>query len=305
MRHVSRSTTFILLLAALCLAGPAAAQTCLEPPPGMLAWWPADGDTQDAVGNLDAALTGGAGFATGLVGEAFEVDSANGGPDVSVVLPRFAADGLDDFTVELWMNSSDSEGALVSAANGNPAGDSEILIYQTATGLRSSLKQQRSAVQSVSVNDGSWHHVALVREAAFVHTYVDGVLRDSGLLPAGALDVGPRGFLLGQEQDCLGGCFDPGQELNGLFDEVTVYHRALSENEILDIVAAGAAGKCKSLEEEEQQGPDLSILQLQIDTLSDQLLELETRVDELKTPKRSGRKSHRRHKRRHSRHHDD
>ena len=51
--------------------------------------------------------------------------------------------------------------------------------------------------------------------------------------------------MLGQEQDCLGGCLEPHQALDGMVDELAIYDRALSEAEISAIFDAREAGKCK------------------------------------------------------------
>ena len=65
------------LLAVLCfLSSSASAQTCAQPPAGLVSWWPGDGNAQDIIGPNDGTLQGGATFAPGVVGEAFKL---NGG----------------------------------------------------------------------------------------------------------------------------------------------------------------------------------------------------------------------------------
>ena len=75
--------------------------------------------------------------------------------------------------------------------------------------------------------------------------YIDGVLLYSRTNPVGSLNVPPGGLMLGQEQDCVGGCFDPTQAFDGLIDEVEIFNRALDALEIQAIFDAGSAGKCK------------------------------------------------------------
>ena len=109
-------------LATLGLALPAAAQNCIDSPPGAMAWWPGDGDVSELEGGYDAKLVNGAGFFTGFVGDAFSLDGVAGGQDDQVVFPRMAADGLANMTVELWVNTTDTVGSIFSAANGNDPG---------------------------------------------------------------------------------------------------------------------------------------------------------------------------------------
>ena len=47
MKRTSRFLVGIILLATAMLAGHAAAQDCVEPPPGLVSWWPGDGNFDD------------------------------------------------------------------------------------------------------------------------------------------------------------------------------------------------------------------------------------------------------------------
>jgi hypothetical protein len=148
------------------------------------------------------------------------------------------------------------------------------------------VKQASSGVLPVSVNDGGWRHVAFVREGPMGRLYVDGAMRDERSYPEGPLDIGPLGFLLGQDQDCLGGCFETDQALEGVVDEMAVYGRALSETEILAIVDTGAAGKCKPptmVSEDAFLAERVESLELEVDDLMDQVAALEVQVAELES----------------------
>jgi concanavalin A-like lectin/glucanase superfamily protein/uncharacterized protein DUF2341 len=83
------------------------------------------------------------------------------------------------------------------------------------------------------VNDGFWHHVAFTWDNAgdLLHLYVDGILSDGSIIgaantigtvnPSGILSIGARGT--------------PGDYFLGLMDEVLIYNRALSADEISDL----------------------------------------------------------------------
>src|SRR5262249_23476230 len=47
-------------------------ESCTPPPPGMVAWYPGDGNTNDFVGSDNGTPVNGAAFAPGLVGQAFK-----------------------------------------------------------------------------------------------------------------------------------------------------------------------------------------------------------------------------------------
>ena len=44
-------------------------QTCVDPPSGLVSWWPGDGNASDIVDGNDGALENGATFAAGHVGQ--------------------------------------------------------------------------------------------------------------------------------------------------------------------------------------------------------------------------------------------
>lgn len=234
------------LIACALAAEPAAAQTCVDPPAGLRGWWTGDGDSLDVQSGLHAVAVNGATYAPGLVGEAFRLDGMGGGQNDRIDLPPSALGGLTDVSVEMWVQTTDANAAIFSAANSD-AGANELLLYQGAGGMEQVVKNASSRALPFHVNDGAWHHVAFVRSGTMAMLYVDGVRMDARALgAAGPLVVGPGGLLLGQEQDCLGGCFDPPtQAMDGLVDEVSIYDRALADDEIAMLHAAGAAGKCK------------------------------------------------------------
>ncbi len=287
--RTSGSRAWLLPLVALGLATApnATAQTCVEPPDGLYAWWTGDDSGADVRRGFDGELVNGAGFGPGFVGEAFALDGVAGGQDDYVVLPRVAADGLADFSVEFWTNTTDSVGAFFSAANG-ASGANEVLVFQGTSGVDVWIAQSAARGLPVFLNDGAWHHVALVRDGAMGRFYVDGVQVDQRAYPVRPLDVGPIGLLLGQEQDCLGGCFQADQALDGLMDEVSVYARALTSAEVEQIAMAGIGGKCKppAPVSPEPPEPDVSlervaVLEEEVDLLWARILGLEVAIDAL------------------------
>ena len=63
--------------ALLLIPTTAHAQSCVEAPEGLISWWPGDGDANDIEGNNDGTLQGGATFAPGKVGQAFNLDGVD------------------------------------------------------------------------------------------------------------------------------------------------------------------------------------------------------------------------------------
>jgi MSHA biogenesis protein MshQ len=74
--------------------------------------------------------------------------------------------------------------------------------------------------------------------------YIDTALQGCSTHSNGelAINVDATGFILGQEQDSLGGEFDSSQAFSGLLDEVLLFDRVLSTTEINDIYTNQNAG---------------------------------------------------------------
>ena len=56
----------------------AVAQICVQPPEGLVSWWPGEGDASDIVGNNHGMRQNGATFAPGMVGQAILLDGIDG-----------------------------------------------------------------------------------------------------------------------------------------------------------------------------------------------------------------------------------
>jgi hypothetical protein len=70
--HVGYAALFLGFL--ICTAS---AQTCVQPPAGLVSWWPGDGNAQDIIGPNDGTLQGGTTFGPGMVGRAFRFDGVD------------------------------------------------------------------------------------------------------------------------------------------------------------------------------------------------------------------------------------
>ena len=97
------------------------------------------------------------------------------------------------------------------------------------------------------IADGQWHHIVVIRNAAEGNAafYVDGVGQTDlcGDLEYRALTVEEGGLIIGQEQDRLGGDFDPNQVLDGSLDDLRVYDKVLSAAEVQTLLGQDDPGE--------------------------------------------------------------
>ena len=224
-------------LSTLCLAILACLQPCFDradaavpPPGGILGWWPGDGDAAALVG-APATLGGGAGFTVGEVGQAFQF---NGSGQYAATALDAKPSALPTTTWEAWVNP----------ARINVSGRQQILSIDTGGYGRSVLIETGTTNFGVFTGNGvwqpagastnEWQHIAVVFGPTNIWFYKNGVQFSYGQPPAASgssatLNIGRNPAY--------------GEYFTGAIDEVTVYNRALSAEEIQAIFAAGSAGK--------------------------------------------------------------
>src|SRR5213593_2043987 len=92
----------VILVFSLAAISLASAQTCVQPPSGLVSWWPGDGNANDIIGGNNGTLQNGATFAAGMVGQAFSFDGTS---SVTLSNPP-AVSNFGSWTYDLWINVS-------------------------------------------------------------------------------------------------------------------------------------------------------------------------------------------------------
>ena len=221
---------------------------CVPAPLGLVDWWPGEGTAQDIAGHNDGTLEGGVFFSAAKVGQGFTFDSN----DDRVAIPHAPALDMQPagFTVEFWMmgrkNQPQNGFTMVDKSHGYGTSLGWVFQGNSATGtigwdVGTGLGHDDfvGVATSRDVLDGQFHHVAGTWEGTMLRFYVDGALE--GSLPF--TTPGNNNTLPLR----LGFCWASGASIRffrGVLDELSVYQRALSANEVAAIYAAGSAGKC-------------------------------------------------------------
>jgi hypothetical protein len=211
----------------------AKAQSCIQPPEGMVSWWPGDGNADDIVGGNDGTLLNGTTFALGKVGEALSFD----GVDDFVWATGTGIDDLQELTIDAWvkLNSMDRDEERFVTLTGEKA----VLRHDGLNSLGQLHFYMRfdDDLHHIRVNDvlgvGVWYHVAGTYDSEVMRLYLNGVEVDN-LLVTGMVYTG-SGVELSADSE----------PINGLLDEVEIFSRVLSADEIWAIFNADSAGKCK------------------------------------------------------------
>ncbi|MGB0899276.1 MAG: LamG domain-containing protein, partial [Psychrobium sp.] len=154
-----------------------------------------------------------------------------------VALSNQAVNGMQDFSVVFW-GKLEANHNMSAISGANTSQDNELLMFfrPQSSSVESYVKGQGEFVNRAL--DNEWHQYALTREAATgtVCLYRDGVLLNGQNCRTGysssPLSVSPNGFVIGQEQDDVGGDFNANQAWDGLIDELLIFPAVLTQTQI-------------------------------------------------------------------------
>lgn len=214
---------------------------------GLQGYYPLDTNTgvqayDASSNNNNGGTANGASWSIAKVGNGLVFDGVND----SMTIPDAAANTLaGPFTVSLWVkidSLSNKAGSFVEIlAKGTSSTSRNYNIYASrATGfisISSSIAGvSKSANSNTNIVDGLWHHVVYTYGPTRGNIYVDGVQKSffgtsgaSSDTPAGVINVSEAGALQG-----------------GL-DEIKLFNRELSADEVRDIYDSNNAGVANAL----------------------------------------------------------
>lgn len=205
-----------------------------------------DNNLIDEVGNYDGSSPNALSYVAGIADSAVTIGVNTS--DV-ILISEQAVDGLTDFTFAAYvkLNDFNNPGSyLVSGANSSQS--NELLIgYEHAGGEGWSIyiagTRYKFTQDAGIMNDLMWHHVVITRSGSVAKLYVDGQQIGASIsVSSHQLDVDPGGFVIGQEQDCVGGCFVASESWNGTIDEFRLYGEAIPQAVIDSLLQCAPAG---------------------------------------------------------------
>ena len=196
---------------------------------------PSDPRTPDSSGNTDgAALKGTPELVAGVAGQALALD---GSVDHLIVPFSEAIDVAGEaFSLSLWFRYQETQGAHALAWAYRLGCCSTPQFWLRAEPANNRLQgYMNTAVGSVSLssptayNDGQWHHAVLSRSQTSFSIFIDGEQVAAKPALPGSLTEGQEYFIQGLH---VGQRADGANRLRGALDDVRLYDRALSAQEV-------------------------------------------------------------------------
>jgi hypothetical protein len=222
-------------------------------PSGLVSWWRGEGDASDSVGANNGVQVGNVQYAAGKVGQGFLLNGTN----AYIRIPYSSTLSFSNaLTIELWYKCADAKGGgLVNKRNNEsgPINYGTLVTPGAAVGAYFNDPNVvdsdaggtfETSVYSPTPPAGNFHHLAVTWQqqtsnSLVVLTYIDGQLLKTRTFNANlarAVNTAPVTIGVYTEYPDYG-------YFNGVIDEVSLYNRALSSNEVADIYNAGSAGK--------------------------------------------------------------
>jgi WD40 repeat protein len=201
----------------------------------VIAWWRADGNPKDSVGDNHGTLKGGVTFAPGVAGKAFRLDGAAR----YVEVPRSDRWGFGrrDFSIELWVQfraaaTSNDIGApravFIGCDEGN-GGSGNKWFFAYGGGFlnfhihHANVGGDFYAKAAFEPDLEQWYHLAVTRSGGTFTVYMNGASVASQKVDV-IIPNPDAPLTIGQAENL--GFF------SGLIDEVAIYDRALSPKEV-------------------------------------------------------------------------
>ncbi len=215
--------------------------------PGLVDWWPFEGDATDLIGANNGVITPTLTSVAAVVGQGFQFDGKYSQINFGTNTGNF---GTNDFTIDYWMKttgtsageafleqrvSCDGTYSFWQIDNGGgyagpPAGYARLAVANGGN------QPSYALTCTHTLNDGLWHHLGWVRKGADYYLYVDGLFNAHTNVGSVFNLSNGRPLMMGTSVcDSENGTVP----YTGAADELDLWNRALTDVEIAALYQAG------------------------------------------------------------------
>jgi hypothetical protein len=215
---------------------------CVKPPNGLVAWWQADGNAFDRAGTNDGVVQS-ITYTNGVIGQAF---ACNGSGRVQIAdSPAFQL--TNALSIECWIRPRGNGNVIFWRGDNRSGTDPYFLGMQGNNNLRFYIEDAsgNAAFVETTLDYNQWYYVAATWDGAsgIMNLYINGQLAsqtNTTIRAFGPLNSGNNPAI------GIGNVVGNNFPFFGDIDEVSLYSRALTTEEIQFIYNAESSGECVS-----------------------------------------------------------
>ncbi len=174
----------------------------------------------------DGVENGNVDYLVDRFGDSNKAASFDGDGDYIDIGNSTAFDFTDRMTITTWIKANflDNDATIVGKGEGSwslkRVGSTDRVVF-SLTGVEPNVES------STGINDDRWHHLAATYDGSMVSIYVDGVL-NSQEAASGSIALNSADVWIGANSE------NSGNDYRGLIDDMIIYNRVLSADEVLD-----------------------------------------------------------------------
>jgi len=142
-----------------------------------------------------------------------------------------------DTTVSMWIRTkySNKQAGILSA---NTNSTNEYLIFLNTKGTIEVEIDNIDIISKKKINDGFFHHISITTSSSKIAIYIDGELDKEADINMNPITYNSY-IWLGNDQDSTNGGWSSDQQFFGVLDDLRIYHRTLSINDINELYQIG------------------------------------------------------------------
>jgi len=223
---------------------------------GLVAYYPFEGNTNDMSSNSNdgTAYGGGLTYKPGRIGQAALFDGVN---DYIEVLddPTLDIGAGENVTIQTWIKTTVGLGAMISKDDSSLPGGSSLVVVADGRPYFDGRDRNGYKIvwgENINLLDGIWHQVIGMRKGTIWSLWIDGNMVNS--FDAGNTTAMDNDFSL-----LIGNSINFTYWFNGLMDDVRIYNRALSKDEIKELYYQPVANAIRSHDDHYSAGEDFEV----------------------------------------------
>ncbi|MFA6006767.1 MAG: LamG domain-containing protein [Candidatus Paceibacterota bacterium] len=212
---------------------------------GLIGYWTFDGKDMTATAALDKSGNNNTAIATGSllpiagkIGQAMKLD---GSTNCFTVTQTASLNSFSSQTISAWIKPTSVIASKNFVYKVHTDGNVMYVLWRNGSSWKYSVAPvdtQYDAVATGKAILNKWSHVVGVYDGSNIYIYIDGIAIGSPVAVTGTVDTGTAKNLAIGGNSAVAAC-PASSSANGIIDDVRIYNRALSANEIYQLYRLG------------------------------------------------------------------